>query len=100
MNDMKVAQPEQIVAAAPPSRRSDPLRRWTLIILVIGVVLFGWTMIADRLTPYTSDASVRAFVFSGQVGWPRVVARARHRPVASRVRGPAPRRSHQETPTS
>jgi hypothetical protein len=38
------------------------LRRWTLVVLVICVVLFGWTLIADRLTPYTSDASVRAFV--------------------------------------
>jgi multidrug resistance efflux pump len=38
------------------------LRRWTLVILVLFVVLFGWTLIADRLTPYTSDASVRAFV--------------------------------------
>src|SRR6516162_3314672 len=62
MNEVQVAQQEQIVAAPPPSRRSDPLRRWTLIILVICVVLFGWTLVADRLTPYTSDASVRAFV--------------------------------------
>jgi len=62
MNEMQVARPEQIVAAPPPSRRADPLRRWTLVILVIGVVLFGWTLVADRLTPYTSDASVRAFV--------------------------------------
>ena len=38
------------------------MRRWTLVILVLFVVLFGWTLIADRLTPYTSDASVRAFV--------------------------------------
>src|SRR6516165_11631217 len=62
MNEMRVAQPEQIVAAPPPSRHADPLRRWTLVILVICVVLFGWTLVADRLTPYTSDASVRAFV--------------------------------------
>jgi multidrug resistance efflux pump len=33
-----------------------------LVILVIGVLLFGWTLIADRLTPYTSDASARSFV--------------------------------------
>ena len=59
---MQVAQPQQIVAAPAPPRRTDPLRRWTLVILVICVVLFGWTVIADRLTPYTSDASVRAFV--------------------------------------
>src|SRR6516165_8833112 len=61
MNEMPVPQPEQ-VAAPPPSRRADPLRRWTLVILVIFVLLFGWTLVADRLTPYTSDASVRAFV--------------------------------------
>ena len=62
MNDMQVPQPEQVAAAPPPSRPADPLRRWTLVILVLCVLLFGWTLIADRLTPYTSDASVRAFV--------------------------------------
>jgi len=62
MNEMQVPQPEQVVAAPPPSRPADPLRRWTLVILVLCVLLFGWTLIADRLTPYTSDASVRAFV--------------------------------------
>ena len=62
MNETQVAQPEQIVATPPPSKRADPLRRWTIVILVLFVVLFGWTLIADRLTPYTSDASVRAFV--------------------------------------
>jgi multidrug resistance efflux pump len=59
---MQVPQSEQIVAAPPQSRRADPLRRWTLVILVLFVLLFGWTLVADRLTPYTSDASVRAFV--------------------------------------
>jgi multidrug resistance efflux pump len=58
---MRVSEPEQI-AAAPPSRPVDPFRRWTLVILVLCVLLFGWTLIADRLTPYTSDASVRTFV--------------------------------------
>ena len=62
MNEMPVAQPEQIATASPPSKRADPLRRWTLVILVLFVLLFGWTLVADRLTPYTSDASVRAFV--------------------------------------
>src|SRR5215813_3907280 len=62
MKEMRVPQPEEVVATPAPSRRTDPLRRWTLIIFVICVVLFGWTLIADRLTPYTSDASVRAFV--------------------------------------
>jgi multidrug resistance efflux pump len=62
MNEMQVAQSEQIATVPPPSRRIDPLRRWTLVILALFVVLFGWTLIADRLTPYTSDASVRTFV--------------------------------------
>ena len=50
------------MAAPRPSRRADQLRGWTLVTLVLFVVLFGWTLIADRLTPYTSDVSVRAFV--------------------------------------
>ena len=62
MNEERVPQPERVAAAPLQSKPADPLRRWTLVILVICVVLFGWTLIADRLTPYTSDASVRAFV--------------------------------------
>ena len=62
MNEMQVSQPEKVAAAPTPSRPADPLRRWTLVILVLCIVLFGWTLIADRLTPYTSDVSVRTFV--------------------------------------
>src|SRR5215468_6411692 len=62
MNEVRVPQPERVAAASLPSRSRDPLRRWTLAILVLCVLLFGWTLIADRLTPYTSDASVRTFV--------------------------------------
>lgn len=62
MNDVPVSQPERAVVAPVRSRGADPLRRWTLAIVVLFVLLFGWTLIADRLTPYTSDASVRAFV--------------------------------------
>src|SRR5215469_11528170 len=62
MNDVQVSQPAQVTATPPKTRRADPMRRWTLAILIVGIVLFGWTLIADRLTPYTSDASVRSFV--------------------------------------
>ena len=63
MNDMQVPRPEQITVTPPPPRPADPLRRWMLVILVLCVLLFGWTLIADRLTPpYTSDASIRTFV--------------------------------------
>jgi multidrug resistance efflux pump len=62
MNEMRVSEPEQVAPPQPPAGTADPLRRWTLVILVLCVLLFGWTLIADRLTPYTSDASVRTFV--------------------------------------
>src|SRR5262249_43624924 len=62
MNEVRVPQREQVAATPPPSRTGDPLQRWTLVILVLFVLLFGWTLIADRLTPYTSDSSVRTFV--------------------------------------
>ena len=62
MNERQVPEPSQVAAPPPPSTRADPLRRWTLIVLVLAVLLFGWTLIADRLTPYTGDASVRTFV--------------------------------------
>jgi multidrug resistance efflux pump len=62
MNDLQAPRHEQVAPAPAPARPADPLRRWTLAILVISVLLFGWTLIADRLTPYTSDASARSFV--------------------------------------
>src|SRR3990170_1303537 len=40
----------------------DPVRRWTLIVLGLILVLFLYSMISDRLTPYTSQATVQAFV--------------------------------------
>src|SRR3990172_9494515 len=40
----------------------DPVRRWTLIVLGLIVVLFFYSIIADRMTPYTSQAIVQTFV--------------------------------------
>ncbi len=40
----------------------DPVRRWTLIVLGLIVVLFLYSIIAARMTPYTSQATVQAFV--------------------------------------
>jgi len=62
MSDVQVFRHDHVAAAPATARSIDPLRRWTLVILVIGILLFGWTLSADRLTPYTSDASVRSFV--------------------------------------
>ena len=40
----------------------DPVRRWTLIILGVIVALYLYSIIADRMTPYTSQATVQAFI--------------------------------------
>src|SRR3990172_4524607 len=47
---------------AKKNETPDPVRRWTLIVLGLIVILFLYSLIADRLTPYTSQAAVQAFV--------------------------------------
>ena len=49
-------------AANKSQTTRDPVRRWTLIVLGLIVVLFLYSIIAARLTPYTSQATVQAFV--------------------------------------
>ena len=48
--------------AEKSGKARDPVRRWTLIILAVIVVLFLYSIIADRMTPYTSQAVVQAYV--------------------------------------
>ena len=43
-------------------KKSDPVRRWTLIIFGLIAVVFLYSIIADRMTPYTSQAIVQAYV--------------------------------------
>ena len=40
----------------------DPVRKWTLIILGLCVILMGYYLVADRITPYTTQARVHALV--------------------------------------
>jgi multidrug resistance efflux pump len=40
----------------------DPVRKWTLIILITCVVLMVFYLIGDRITPYTTQARVHAVV--------------------------------------
>jgi len=51
-----VDEPEAIKPAV------DPVRKWTLIVLAACVVLMFWYLVADRVTPYTSQARVHALV--------------------------------------
>ena len=55
----------------PPKK--DPVRWWTVVILILLAALFGWYLLADRFTPYTTQARLHALVvpiapqISGQV---------------------------------
>jgi multidrug resistance efflux pump len=47
----------------PDAKKSrNPARRWVAIILLICIILFGYSLIADRVTPYTPQGIVQAFV--------------------------------------
>jgi len=48
--------------SADAGKSANPLRRWVLVILVFCVVIFGYSLVADRLTPYTPQGVVQAFV--------------------------------------
>ncbi len=50
---------DEASAAKPPM---DPVRKWTLIILALCGVLMIYYIIADRVTPYTTQARVNALV--------------------------------------
>jgi len=54
-----IAQGEPAAVEKP---RADPVRRWTFIVLGISAILFTWHLVADRITPYSSQARVNAFV--------------------------------------
>lgn len=53
---------EETEAAAGSKAPMDPVRRWTLIILGLCVVLMVYYLVADRITPYTTQARVHAVV--------------------------------------
>ena len=61
MSDAEDKPAEETPVAEAPAPR-DPVRRWTLIILGACVVLMGYYLVADRVTPYTTQARVHAFV--------------------------------------
>lgn len=43
-------------------KKKDPVKRWTLILLVVSAVLLAWYLRADRITPHTSQARLHALV--------------------------------------
>jgi len=53
-------QEKQDSETSPPAK--DPVRKWTFIILALCIVLTGLYLVADRQTPFTTQARVHAFV--------------------------------------
>ncbi len=56
-SDPAVATPK--AETRPPA---NPVRRLTLIVMAIGAVLFLYGIAADRITPYTAQALVQAYL--------------------------------------
>ena len=48
--------------AAEATKKPDPVKKWTRIVLVVCVVLFAWYVLSDRLAPWTDQARVQGFV--------------------------------------
>lgn len=40
----------------------NPVRRWTLVVLVLCIIIFGYSLFSDRLAPYTPQAVVQAYI--------------------------------------
>lgn len=95
-----------MAAKSDAKKNDDPVRRWTLIVLGLIVVLFLYSLIADRLTPYTSQATVQAFVVrmapevAGRVIEVNVVdnQRVAAGDVLSSIRSPSPSRFRRRMP--
>jgi multidrug resistance efflux pump len=62
MTEERETDIEETEAAADDTPAVDPVRRWTLIILGLCVVLMAYYLVADRITPYTTQARVHAVV--------------------------------------
>lgn len=58
----EVSKPRARVPEPQAEPESWPVRRWALAVLGLCVLLFVYHLFADRLTPFTTQASVNAFV--------------------------------------
>ena len=53
---------EEKAQDAARAKSADPVRKWTLIVFGACVILMAYYLIADRVTPYTTQARVHALV--------------------------------------
>jgi len=60
--DQEAAASKEPEAKPTESPKKDPVRKWTLVILLLVVVLICWYLVADRVTPYSTQARLHALV--------------------------------------
>ena len=48
--------------AATETSETNPIKRLTIIVLIMAFLFLCWYVLADRFTPYTSEARVRGYV--------------------------------------
>ena len=53
---------EPVEESATEPKPKDPVRKWTVIVLISMAVLLGWYLLADRFTPHTTQARLHALV--------------------------------------
>ncbi|MEX2297690.1 MAG: HlyD family secretion protein [Dongiaceae bacterium] len=58
----EITAPERPIEPPPPQRPRNPVRRLTLIVMLVGIAIFTYQLFADRLTPYTAQATVQAYL--------------------------------------
>lgn len=61
MTETQEAAPPAPPEAQRPAPR-NPVRRVALAVIAIGAVYFAYSIVADRLTPYTAQATVQAYL--------------------------------------
>src|SRR5436190_20031313 len=56
--------PEPAPEQPPPPKAppANPMAKVTIVVLLLAVVLFVYNLFADRMTPYTDQATVQAYV--------------------------------------
>ena len=69
MSDTPLADPDSSPPTPPPEppapapeKKRDPMRRAVLILIGAAIVLFGLSIVMERLTPASSQATVQAYI--------------------------------------
>jgi multidrug resistance efflux pump len=55
-------QDTQATPEAATESNANPVRKWTIILIIFSLLLLAWYIAADRLTPFTSQARVHTLV--------------------------------------